>query len=139
MTSKDVTAPRRWFRRVLWLGILVNIGLAIPTLLIPERMIALTGLPLPSPLLWTRFSALLLLLLSAFYMPAGIDLDRYRANAWMAVGSRLVGVIFFAWQPRVYYQLGAVDLVFFVPEVILLMLAVRAPAPAPAWASRGAV
>jgi hypothetical protein len=139
MTSKDPTTARRWFRRVLWLGIVVNIALAVPTLLIPERMIELTGLPPATPLLWTRFSALLLLLLSAFYMPAGIDLDRYRANAWLAVASRLVGVTFFALQPHVYFQLGAVDLVFFVPEVIFLMLAVRTPAATPAWASRGAV
>jgi hypothetical protein len=138
MTIKDVSAARRWFRRVLWLGIVVNIALAIPTILVPERMIELMRLPPVMPDLWTRFAALLLVLLSTFYMPAGIDLDRYRANAWLAVMSRLVGVTFFALQPRVYYQLGAIDLVFFVPEVILLTLALRAPSPSsPAWASRG--
>jgi uncharacterized membrane protein len=90
------------------------------------------------PDLWIRFAALLLVLLSAFYMPAGIDLDRYRANAWLAVMSRLVGVTFFALQPRVYYQLGGIDLVFFIPEVIFLTRAVRAPSvPLTAWAGRG--
>ncbi len=30
----------------------------------------------------------LLLLLSLFYIPAAIDLNKYRANAWLALGSR---------------------------------------------------
>ena len=67
----------RWFKRVLWIGIVANLALAIPTLLAPERLIDLIGLPPAAPLLWPRFAALLLILLSVFYMPAGIDLDRY--------------------------------------------------------------
>jgi hypothetical protein len=90
-------------------------------------MIELTGVPLATPLMWVRFAALLLMLLSIFYMPAGIDFVRYRANAWMAVGSRLAGVIFFVgFQDRVYHMFGYFDGVFLVPELILLMLALRA-------------
>ena len=54
-----------------------------------------------------------------------IDADRYRTIAWLAVGSRLAGVLFFLTQPADYRMLGAVDLVFFVPEAILLALASR--------------
>ena len=32
-------------QRVVWVGIVANLALALPTLLAPERMIALTGLP----------------------------------------------------------------------------------------------
>jgi hypothetical protein len=68
-----------------------------------------------------------------FYMPAGIDPDRYRANAWMAVASRLVGVVFFlVFQDAVYRTLGLVDLVFFLPEVLLLTIAVRGASAVPA-------
>ena len=30
-----------WFGRVVWLGIVANLALAIPTLLVPERLIAM--------------------------------------------------------------------------------------------------
>jgi hypothetical protein len=115
-----------WFRRVLWIGIIANLGLAIPTLLFPARMMMMTNLPPATPLLWPRFSALLLVLLSVFYMPAGIDPNRYRVVAWLAVGSRLAGVIFFVgFQAAEYHMLGYFDLVFFVPELALLSMLAR--------------
>jgi hypothetical protein len=116
----------KWFMRVLWLGILSNLALAVPTVLAPQRMIELTGLPQATPLVWTQFAGLLLILLSIFYMPAGVDFVRYRVTAWSAVGSRLAGVIFFVgFQSREYHMLGYFDLVFLVPEAILLTLAFR--------------
>ena len=129
MKPINSTKAGRWFTRVMWLGIVANIALALPTLAAPDRMLALSALPPATPDLWPRFAALLLILLSVFYMPAATDPDRYRANAWFAVGSRLVGVVFFMCQPD-YRRLGAVDLVFFVPEATLLMLALRQAAMA---------
>ena len=104
----------------MWIGILANFALAVPTLLFPERMLAFTSLPLATPIMWVRFAALLLILLSVFYMPAAVNPDRYRATAWMAVLSRLAGVLFFLTQPREYLMFGLFDFVFFVPESILL-------------------
>lgn len=119
-------AAGTWYKRVLWLGIISNFALAVPTLLVPSRMIELTGVPPATPLMWVQFAALLLMLLSIFYMPAGIDYIRYRATAWMAVGSRFAGVIFFVgFQDRVYHMFGYFDLVFGVPELILLTIALR--------------
>lgn len=119
----DETAPVRWFKRVLWIGIVANLALAIPTLLAPAPLMALSGFPPASPLLWPRFAALLLILLSLFYMPAGIDVDRFRPVAWLAVVSRLAGVVFFlGFQPAEYRMLGLFDLVFLVPETILLTM-----------------
>ena len=126
MTSLNAQAAGRWFQRVLWIGIVANLGLAVPTVLAPARMLAFSGLPDASPLLWTQFSGLLLVLLSLFYMPAGVDRDRYRAVAWLAVGSRLAGGIFFiGFQPAAYHRLGYFDLAFFVPEIMLLAAAIR--------------
>jgi hypothetical protein len=125
MSRAILNAPLVWFQRVLWLGIAANVALAVPTLLIPERMLALSSLPAAAPLLWPRFAAWLLILLSAFYVPAALDATRYRTIAWLAVGSRLAGVLFFLTQSADYRMLGAVDLVFFVPELVLLALASR--------------
>jgi hypothetical protein len=119
----ETTATARWFKRVLWIGIAANLALAIPTLFLPEQLMALSGLPAASPVLWPRFAALLLILVSLFYMPAGIDVDRYRPVAWLAVGSRLAGVVFFlGFQASEYRILGLFDLVFLVPELILLSM-----------------
>jgi len=120
MTNSSSESKRRWFGRVMWVGILANFALAIPTVLFPERMLEWINLPLATPIMWPRFAALLLILLSVFYMPAAVDPDRYRATAWMAVGSRLTGVLFFLTQPREYLMFGLFDLVFFVPELVLL-------------------
>jgi hypothetical protein len=81
-----------------------------------------------------RFAGLLLILLSAFYAPAAIDPDRYRANAWLAVVSRLAGVVFFIGDP-VYRMLGLFDLLFLVPEAVLLFIATRGEASSPKGAA----
>ena len=114
-----------WFGRVMWLGIVANVSLAVPTLIAPEQMLALSGLPPVQPLLWTRFAAWLLILLSALYVPGAIDAQRYRATATLSVLSRLAGVLFFATQAADYWRLGGLDLLFFIPEAILLPLALR--------------
>ena len=139
MAPIRTTTPGRWFMRVLWLGILVNLALAIATLALPAMLLRLNRLPPAEPLMWAQFSALLLILLSIFYMPAGIDPDRYRTIAWLAIGSRLAGVIFFVGtQPAEYRMLGYFDLVFFIPEAILLTMAVTGKSGA-ARSSSGAV
>ena len=125
-----MNSARRWLSRVIWLGVFANVMLAASTLVTPARAIRFAGLPMASPLVWPRFSALLLILLSAFYAPAALDPDRYRVVAWMAVGARLAGAIFFiGFQPAEYRMLGYFDFAFFVPELILLL---RLAPPSPA-------
>jgi hypothetical protein len=126
------TTAGRWFMRVMWLGIAANLALALATMAAPDQMTAFSNLPTVTPNLWARFAGLLLVLLSVFYMPAAIDPDRYRATAWLAVGSRLAGVLFFAAEPATYALLGLFDLVFFVPQGLLLWLALRGARSAPA-------
>jgi hypothetical protein len=128
-----VTNPQNraavWFGRVVWLGVVANMALAIPTVLVPEVMLRLTGLPQATPLLWTRFAAWLLILLSLLYIPGARDPYRYRATAWLSVAARLAGVLFFLTQPSEYRMFGLFDGVFLVPEAILLTAAMRgAPA-----------
>jgi hypothetical protein len=123
------TTSETWFERVLWVGIGANVALALPTLLWPAEMLAFSNLPDAIPLVWVRFSSLLLLLLSSFYVPAALDCRRARVNAWLATAGRLAGMIFFARQAREYWLLGAFDLAFFLPQALLLASAGSAVRP----------
>ena len=129
------TTAGRWFKRVMWIGIAANLALALPTLAAPAAIIAMASLPTATPDLWPRFSALLLVLLSVFYVPAGLDIDRYRATAWFAVASRLAGVVFFSVEPA-YRMFMYFDLAFLVPLAVLLTMAVRST-KTPVTAARG--
>ncbi|MFA5921020.1 MAG: hypothetical protein WC856_06980 [Methylococcaceae bacterium] len=115
----------KWFGWVVLFGVGINVLLAIPALLFPEWFLSLLGLPIAVPLVWVRFSANLLILLSLFYIPAAIDLRRYQLNAWLAVIARLVGFLFYLTQAHEYLMFGLMDLSFFIPEAILLHLALR--------------
>lgn len=115
----------KWFSRVVWLGIVSNFALAIPTLFVPDKMLSLFHLEPAFPLVWLRFAANLLILLSLFYTLAAINPYYYQKNAWLAVFSRLAGFTFFLFQPKAYLIFGLYDLTFAIPEGILLMLALR--------------
>jgi hypothetical protein len=58
-------------------------------------------------------------------MPGAINPFHYRANAYLAVFSRLVGFVFFIVGPSTYYLLGLFDLAFAIPQGILLLLALK--------------
>ena len=95
-----MSEPRSvWIRRHRWIvrvGIVINFCFVVPLMLFPEWILALFKLA-PEASLWVRFAGLLLGLLSIFYVPATIDIDRYRIIAWLAVfPSRTAGAIFFA-------------------------------------------
>ena len=115
------TTSETWFQRVMWLGIIANVALALPTLLWPAGMLALSRFPAAVPLVWVRFSSLLLILLSAFYVPAAVDCRRARVSAWLSTAGRLAGVLFFLSQERDYWLLGAYSFAFFLPQALLLL------------------
>lgn len=108
----------RWKLRhslIVWLGIVLNMGFVIPLLFAPVWLLDLFGLRV-EPLIWTQFAGLLLAIISVFYIPATIDIDRYRIFAWLSVfPSRSFGVLFFsimvflAHQPAAYLLGVALD------------------------------
>lgn len=115
----------KWFERVVLLGVAVNIILSVPALLFPEWLLALLQLEPAVPTIWVRFAANLLILLSLFYIPAGINWEIYQINSKLAVICRLAGFIFFLTQSRDYLLFGLIDLTFFILEATLLILAQR--------------
>jgi hypothetical protein len=115
----------RWFQRVMWLGISANCVVAVICIAWTQTVLALLGLPEAQPLVWPRFAAFLLILLSGFYVPAGLDPARNRFAAWFAVICRFGGVTFFAIIGGRYIVFGLFDFVFGLPQAILLALGLR--------------
>src|SRR6266566_4985366 len=98
MNTSPQTTVSVWIVRhtiLVWFGIFLNALFIIPLLFFPRWMLDLFGIPLDQ-LIWARESAGLLMIISAFYVPAAIDFGRYRANAYIAVFvSRAFGSTFF--------------------------------------------
>lgn len=121
-----------WFGRVVWLGIIANFMFILPTMIVPHRVLAFLNLDPTNTPIWVRCSVFLLGQLTLFYIPAAMNPYHYRANAYLAIFSRLAGTIFF-WSaylffgyPRTYIMpFGIVDFAFAVPEAILLYLAFK--------------
>lgn len=107
-----------WITRhtiLIWFGIFLNSLFIIPLLFFPRWMLDLFSIPLQE-LVWARESAGLLMIISAFYIPAAIDFGRYRANAYIAVFvSRTFGASFFFFavllfgQPPGFLSISFVD------------------------------
>lgn len=123
----------KWFGRVTWLGIVVNVlFFVIPSCFFPEQLLSFLQMQIPVPIIWVRAAGMLLFIISVFYIPGAIDPDRYRATAWMSImPSRAFGstfflcAVFFFGQDRGFLSIALVDLFFGVTEAILLFLAQR--------------
>jgi hypothetical protein len=117
-----------WFSRSMWLGIILDWILGIPSIFWPVQTLVRVNERPPLDVVWTSFAALLLFLLSLMYIPGAIDPYRYKASAWLSVIARPPGVIFFflIW-PGYYPHFGVMDGVLFLIQAPLLYLAMRQP------------
>jgi len=85
----------RHYKWVTWFGILLNSLFIFPLLLFPRFTLDLLGIELDQ-LIFARTAGMLLLWISVFYIPASLDLKKYRVHAWLAVfPSRTGGATFF--------------------------------------------
>jgi len=114
-----------WFRRIMWLGIVANIVVAAISIAATPTVLEFLRLPLAQPMVWPRFAAFLLILLSIFYIPSALDPVRNRFAAIFAVVCRFGGVIFFLIVSGGYIVFGLFDFVFGLPQAILLALGLR--------------
>jgi hypothetical protein len=115
----------RWFRRLMWLGIAANVAVAIVGLGWPAAVLDLLDLEPAQPLVWPRFAAFLLILLSGFYIPSAMNPLRYTYSAIGAVLARFGGFSFFSLAGGGYMLFGLFDLFFGLPQAVLLLLAWR--------------
>ena len=88
----------RWKSRhtlVVWIGILLNLAYCVPLLLAPEWTLSFFGIPQETTTFWPRLVGGLLILISVFYVPMTVDLDRHRVFAWLSIlPSRTFGATF---------------------------------------------
>ena len=118
MTRAGQSSIAVWILRhtiLVWFGIFLNALFIIPLLIDPRWLLDLFAIPLDQ-LIWARAAAGLLMIISAFYVPAAIDFGRYRANAYIAVfPSRTFGASFFFFavvlfgQPPGFLSIALVD------------------------------
>src|ERR1044072_6336173 len=121
----------KWFCPIVWLGILANLGFALPAIFFPERLLSWINLPKPDYPMRLRAAGILLFFLSILYFPASINPLRYKFNAVAMVIARLAFGLFWLWPfffanaPKAYLPFGAIDLGFGIVQGILLLLLLR--------------
>ena len=113
----------RWFRRLMWAGIVGNVVLGIVSIAYTPQVLELAKVDPATPLVWPRLSAMLVMLLAGFYIPAAIDPYVHRFSAVFAVVCRFAGTIFMAVVGGHYIIFGLFDFVFGAPQAICLYLA----------------
>jgi hypothetical protein len=88
MTGKARHSLSRWKVRhsiVVVIGVLLNLCYAVSLLLAPTGTLGFLGIPPELTPLWPRLAGCIVVVLSVFYLPSTIDLDRYRILAWLEV------------------------------------------------------
>ena len=113
----------RWFRRLMWAGIIGNVVLGIVSIAYTPQVLELAKVDPATPLVWPRLSGMLVMLLAGFYIPAAIDPYAHRFSAVFAVVCRFAGTIFMAVVGGHYIIFGLFDFVFGAPQAIFLYLA----------------
>jgi len=146
MSTATTTAPPiedgalRWFQRLVWAGIIANVVVGIVSIAYPVQVLQLARVDPATPLVWPRLSAMLIMLLAGFYIPAALDPNANRFAAMFAVVCRFAGTIFMAVVGGHYIIFGLFDFVFGAPQAICLYLAwQRRKAAAAGGSGRGTV
>jgi hypothetical protein len=115
----------KWFRLVVWLGILGNFAFAVPAVFAPEWLLRTLHIDPPHPWIWLQDAGGLLFLLTLMYIPAATDPFRYKFNAAVLVLGRLAFGLFWFWRvlfdgyPQPYLTMAYID---FGLGVVLLLL-----------------
>lgn len=119
---RQLEKASRWLKRTIWLGILADWALGVPSIFIPEKVLEFAGLRQTLDPVWTAFAALILVLLGVAYVPGANRPLRYRANAWLAVLARPPGVVFFLFLwPGFYPMFALLDGFLFLIEFPFLI------------------
>lgn len=115
-----------WYGRAVFVGIAVNLFLSVPGMFWPNGVLDLVGSTPSNTPVWPAGSALLLTLLSLFYIPGAIDPHRYKQTALLTLFARFSGAMFFLviWAGH-FPLIGWIDLFFLIIQTPLLYLTYR--------------
>src|SRR5499433_2090485 len=113
----------RWFRRLMWAGIIANLVVGVVSIAYTAQVLALAKVDPATPLVWPRLSAMLVMLLGGFYVPAAIDPCAHRYAAVLTVLCRFAGTAFMFIVGGHYVIFGLFDFIFGAPQAICLYLA----------------
>src|SRR5262245_11795993 len=113
----------RWYRWLVWAGIVANIIVGTTSILFTEQVLALAKVDPATPLVWPRLSAMLIMLLGGFYVAAAIDPCKHRYSAVFTVLCRFAGTLFMFIVGGHYIIFGLFDFIFGAPQAICLYLA----------------
>ncbi len=106
----------KWFRIALWLGVILDLLLALPGILFPNTMLRLLHLRPSTDIVWTATASILTVVLALMYTTAN-DPILHRRAAWNAVISRgLCATFFLLLWPGYYASFGLMDLFFFIVQ-----------------------
>jgi hypothetical protein len=89
----------KWFRRFMWIGILLNLGFCIPAFVAPRWLLGNFGMAYYNEQ-WLQNCAMLIMSLGVFYAAVAVDPLKNRTFAWLAVLSRLIALLFWLWIGR---------------------------------------
>lgn len=98
MSTKTAESLGVWTARFslwVWIGIALNLVFVVLLCFFPAGILDLLHIPLEQKI-WARIGGWLLFIITCYYVPMTLDLQRYRANAWLSlVPSRGGGASFF--------------------------------------------
>ncbi len=126
----------KWFRNVVWFGILLNWTFAAWAFAQPEGLLATLGLGPVASTIWLFNYSVLLAILSCFYIPAAKDPYRYRTNAWLLITARLIPASTFfigvavGFMPVGFLKLGVGDATIGLAALALFRALSREQGPA---------
>jgi hypothetical protein len=86
-----------WFSRVVWLGIVFNLGFVAMQVFAPDFVDVGVGLQPGLVTVWNRAHGMMVLALSLLYIPAAMNPRGYPGYSWVLVVSRLLASVFWAW------------------------------------------
>lgn len=124
-----------WFRLLVAVGGIANLTFAIPAFFAPQVLVELIDVGALDQSVWLRNVAILLIIISAFYIPAILDPFRYAFNSVLLVVGRFSAGVFFlvlvltAGYPDGFLVLALTDLVFSTLQAIALFFLFRGGDP----------
>ncbi|MDQ2771191.1 MAG: c-type cytochrome [Bacteroidota bacterium] len=114
-TAPPLSTPLRWYRRLVWLGILLNLGFCLPALLVPQTLTTWLGLPYLAYYDWLQNAGMLILSLNVFYAVAARNPAAHPAINWVVVLSRVIAAVFWVYlisgssHPQAFYSMLGID------------------------------